>query len=203
MASDPFLGSPELVATIKSTVQVKGNLVRSRPRYVAETWGAGAVERLAGDLSGPAREYLLNPPMAFQWSSIAPLMEVDQAIYLHLMGSNLEAMKCFGATIGKYDLNTVYRMLIRLAVSPKLMLGKAASIWPEYFRPGESGSAAIKENHAVATFTTPLPTYLCTYGVPGWIEEAVRMTGAKQAKANHVKCMHRGDARCETAVDWS
>ena len=77
--ADSTLGNPALAAEI-DRVEVKGNLVMSRGRYLRKHFGSGGLQDVAARVDGEARSWLESPPPAYAWVQLRPLIEIDRAI---------------------------------------------------------------------------------------------------------------------------
>lgn len=183
--------------------QVKGNLVNSRAWFVREHFGEDAIPRLAEELTPAAREYLTVPSMSFAWKSMGPLLDLDRAIFLSLMKSDVAQMRAFGAEIAMHDLPTIYRTFMRLG-TPSFVLSKVSVACGMYFKETTLRATKItSQESSIALVGRRWPMYLCTYGLEGWFNAAVTISGAKNATTHHSACLHRGDHECRWTVTWS
>lgn len=185
----------------KSTV--KGNLLAWRSRYVLKHFGAGALQKLASQLPEESRAHLLSPPMAFSWQPMQVMMEIDRAIVYGPMAGDVSRMKQFGAEIGTADLSTIYKLLLRMAVSMDKFVDKAASAFDAYFQPGKGEGKLFAPGHARVAFNgIVLPYYLCTFGLPGWLEAVGNLTGTRNLRIQHDICCHLGHEHCAWDLYW-
>lgn len=198
---DPILGDLSLLGEMRR-MEVKGNLVHSRPRYVAERHGEGALRSLAAKLPEVAAAYLLKPPFASAWVGVEPLMHVDRAIVEDCMGGDLEQMRGLGEEIAAYDLSTVYRMFLKAGV-PAFVLQSVAVAYATYLRPGEATASVAGNTAELVLDDATLPLYLCQYGVVGWLTAALQMSGATSIQLEHTECRHRGAGACRWQASWT
>jgi hypothetical protein len=202
---DAIFGAVRFIPAMR-LLSAKGNLVAWRRRYVLERYGQGTLDAMAAQLRGEAREYLLAPPSHFAWVLNGALMDIDEAIVRGPMEGDVTRMRVFGWEIGRGDLSTVYRLLIRLAVTPHMLIRRLVSMYPTYFTPGEfvieevgAGTARVALNPG----STPLPLYQCNYGVVGWLSSALELSGARNVNVEQWTCVHRGDPACRYVFKWS
>lgn len=182
--------------------EVKGNYLSSRPRYVLEEHGREVFQRVAERLEGPTREAFENPPLPFTWNPFELLMAMDQAIIAEAMGGDVTQMRRFGQLIARYDLSLVYKVLFRVG-TPSFVLGRSGMAYKQYIRGGEMSSKTESDAGVVELERIALPRYLCEYGVSGWLESAVEMSGGRDVTVSHEACRHRGSVRCSWRLSWT
>lgn len=198
---DPVYGSLDLVPAMRRQ-QVKGNLVRARARYVRETWGQAAFDALAESLDPEPRAELVTPPLASAWVPVWPMYEIDRAIALGPMAGDVTRMRAFGRDIARYDLPTIYKVILRMLTSPEILLRRIGTVFGMYFKEGLVTCEAEDPNAHVVLSNTVLPLYICTHGMVGFLEAALEPYGVTATSAVHSLCRHRGDATCEWDVSW-
>ncbi|OGQ94546.1 MAG: hypothetical protein A2521_05090 [Deltaproteobacteria bacterium RIFOXYD12_FULL_57_12] len=200
--TDKIFGDMALLREMHKTT-VKGNLLAWRRRYVQTRFGQSAVDRIAAELPAEVGAKLLNPPLAFSWQPIKDMMEIDRAIVLGPMRGDVSQMKQFGAEIGTADLSTVYKLLLRAAVTMEKFVDKAPATFDSYFQPGKGDGMLIAAGHARIAFKgCTLPYYLCSFGLPGWLEAVGKLTGTKGLRIQHDICCHRGHDHCAWDLFW-
>ena len=199
---DPIFGDLTYLDAMRR-VQVKGNLVRSRARWVTEKSGAATLRQVADRVSPEARTYLLAPPMATEWRSFGPLMDVDRAIVEGPMRGDLGRMMAFGEDIARYDLPSIYQSLLRMLSSPAFLLRRSALVYGMYLKDAGEIRSEAEDGHAQVTLHgRVLPMYFCTQGLTGWIAASVGLYGSRDIRLLHPKCRHHGDDFCRWQVTW-
>jgi hypothetical protein len=202
MKNDPIFGDMGLLSRMHKTM-VKGNLLAWRNRYVQKHFGSETVRTLAKQLPGEIGAKLLNPPLAFNWLPVKDMMEIDRAIVQGPMEGDVSRMKQFGAEIGVADLSTIYKIILRMAGTMDKFVYKTNTAFDSYFQPGRGEGKAIKKGHARVTFHgIVLPYYLCTFGLPGWLEGLGKLTGTKNLRIQHDICCHKGHENCSWSLYW-
>jgi hypothetical protein len=201
MAFDPVLGDARFAARFRE-MRTKGNLVAWRRRWLEKRHGPHAVYALAQALPPAAREYLLDPPSHFAWVPLEPLVELDHAIVRGPMQGNASLMRTFGFEIGVGDLSTVYRLVMRFG-APSTLPPRMARTWTSYFQPGECSVQEATHRSAVIASNEPLPLYLCSEGIVGWMQGALALAARERGTGvEHFACIHRGDAGCRWRLWW-
>jgi hypothetical protein len=187
---------------LANQTKVKGNLVRSRARYIHEEFGEEIFQAVVAKLSGEPLAFLVDPPTAQEWCNYSSLIDLDGAIIEVAMKDDVTLMKKFGFTIAKYDIPTVYKILMNLS-SPARLVKLTGLAWNLYFKPGKMVGEQLNENSSRVTLSdSVLGRYLCEFGIAGWMEATVAFSGAQETRSEHVRCRHRGDPVCEWVVTW-
>ncbi|GAB5543838.1 MAG: hypothetical protein RLP09_05675 [Sandaracinaceae bacterium] len=184
------------------TQRVKGSLMAARPRYVRETWGEDTLRRVAEATAPVARRHLEDEPVTMAWFPLEEMVEIDQRIIEVAMDGDLRQMQPFGATIASYDLPTIYRALYRLG-TPAFVLKSIGVAYRQYLRPGWARTEVHEKGRATVTIGEAIyPRYLCKYGIAGWVESAITLSGGEDVRVAHVECLHEGDERCRWEGRW-
>jgi len=199
---EAILGEPRVLAGMERH-EVKGNLVAARPRYLREHFGESALEDVAQRLSEPLRKLLLAPTLPFAWYPLRDMAEIDRAIVQGPMHGDVSRMKEFGATIARYDLSTIYKVLFKLG-SPAFIVRRINVAYRTYIRGGSMQGETPSNSSAVVTFVDgAFPLYLCRYGVAGWLTAAIELSGGRRVLVHEKTCRHAGDERCRWEASWS
>lgn len=199
---DPLLGDPKLAAAV-SKMQVKGNLIAARGRWVREQFGEARLEELAETVPEPARQYLLEPPLPFAWYPFEPMLAIDRRLIEGPMEGDATRMYDFGDAIARYDLSTLYKMLFKLG-SPSFVIRRIGIVYGQYLRPGR----AVGESHEAGRATVTIhdacfPAYFCTWGISGWLHAAIELSGGNQTTVEQTECVHHGASCCRFELRWS
>jgi hypothetical protein len=112
-------------------------------------------------------------------------------------------MKHFGATVARYDLSTLYKMLFKLG-TPEFVIRRVAVVYKTYIKGGGIAAADVKTGEALVRLTEgSLPRYFCTHGVAGWFTAAVELSGGKDVDVREIACIHDGARGCEWHATWA
>ena len=198
---DPVFGDPALKPRF-TRHQVKGSLLAARPRYVRERWGEDGVKRVIERLAPEIRAVLASEILPFAWYPFDQLAEVDRSIVEGPMGGDLSAMKDFGATIARYDLSTIYKVLFKLG-TPAFVVRRVNVAYSTYIRGGTMRGETPNAGEGTVTLVDgAFPKYFCRYGVAGWMTAAVELSGGKHARFDEVECIHDGAPTCKWRGRW-
>jgi hypothetical protein len=193
--ADPVYGDLALLEEMRAG-GVKGNLLTSRIWYVREQFGPDALAAVAAAVGPAARARLDNPPMPFVWCTFGEMMEIDRAILEGPMHGDLGRMKHFGGEIAKHDLPTIYKVLFKVG-TPRFLMKRVATVASTYLRDAPMRGVDLPDGRVrVLQAGKIFPYYFCSYGVCGWFEAAMELSGGKNIQALHTSCRHRGDAAC-------
>jgi hypothetical protein len=200
-AADPAFGLAERVAW--RGYHVKGNLLAARARYAKERWGDAAYGHVASRLEEEVRAAFTGTAMPFAWYSFATLAAIDRAIVLGPMKGDLTQMKHFGSTIARYDLSTIYKVLLRVG-NPAFLLQRVNIVYATYIRGGAVVATHVTKKHATISLAEgDFPFYFCDQGIPGWFTAAIELSGGKDVQVDQVDCVHHCAAHCVWEARWT
>jgi len=199
--SDPIYGDLALADRI-ARHEVKGNLLSARPRYVEERWGDAGLVDVMKRLDGAARQAMQETILPFSWYPLKVMAEIDRAIVEGPMGGHISLMKDFGATIARYDLPTLYRVLFKVG-TPAFIIRRMNVAYRTYIRHGTMLGETPSSTNATVTFVDGVfPKYLCTHGVAGWLTAALELSGAHRVDVREIVCVHDGAPACKWRAEW-
>jgi len=197
---DPIFGLTRLVPAMRA-VQVRSELCASRRRFVLEHCGTDGLAALAAGLDPAAREMLENPPHS-RWGSLGTLMDLDRAIVDGPMDGDVRRMRKFGEEIGTYDVTSLYKLVVKLAVSPRNLSRRLVPIFGNYFEGMRATMPDEGWHCAVIAIDRPVPLHLCEYGIPGFIHSALALSSARRPTVTQTACIHSGSPSCTWRLGW-
>lgn len=181
----------------------KGTAVLAVLEYFEKTRGKDGLSRLLNALEAPDQAVFSAPIINVSW--------IDYGAYLRLL---LAADRFFGTGDGQIinqamyyqarkDLGGIYSFFVRVA-SPHFVIGKAASLWRQYYNQGKVEILTESKN-LVEFKVTDFPDIPLRHEVENlpYFEEVARICNCKNPRATHPKCLARGDDCCHFAVKWS
>jgi hypothetical protein len=199
---DPIYGNRALTERIELH-EVKGTLLSARPRYVLERWGNAGLDDVRKRVEGTARQAIEQSILPFSWYPLKVMAEIDRAIVEGPMAGHVPLMKEFGATIARYDLPTIYRVLFKVG-TPAFIIRRMNVAYRTYIRHGTMHGETPSPKSATVTFVDGVfPKYLCTHGVVGWLTAALELSGAQRVDVREVECVHEGAATCKWRAEWA
>jgi hypothetical protein len=198
---DPILGSARF-STWRS-YSVKGNLVAARPRYVREKWGEDGFRNVLARLDGEPKRVFESEIMPFAWFGFDVLAAIDSALVSGPMKGDITLMKAFGYEVARYDLSTLYKVLLKLG-TPSFIAKRVGVIYRTYIRGGNLIAPEVESTRArIVLADGSLPMYFCTHGVAGWFTCALELSGGKRVMVHESECIHRGARHCVWKATWT
>lgn len=183
--------------------KTKGMGVLMEFEYILKRVGETEFEKLKAAISPADRELLFGRP-------ILPVSWVDYNAFFRVLA---EADRRFGkgdfelvrqaAMYGVEKLFTgVYKMFISL-VSPRFILNNASAVWAQSFNIGKVTAQwhADKDVTLVLTEWPDIPLQHEYDQAPG-VEAVIRLSGGRNVKSDHPKCIARGDGVCHFHFTW-
>jgi hypothetical protein len=200
-AHDPVFGDLAHDREMRDN-QIKGNLLGRRAWYVRDRFGDDALRKLTGVVPEGARKFLVDAPLTFAWYPFGVMMDIDRAIVDGPMRGEIGRMTEFGSAIAKHDLPLLYKVLFKVG-SPSFIIKRLNIVAKQYIRESIISSVVDGDGEALVTQGgRRFPMYFCTYGVSGWFQAALELSGAKSPTVHHASCLHRGDAACTWRLRW-
>src|SRR4051812_10462894 len=182
--------------------QIKGNLLGRRAWYIRDRWGDAALTPLAAPVPESARKFLVDAPLTFAWYPFGVMMDIDRAIVDGPMRGEIGRMTEFGSAIAKHDLPMLYKVLFKVG-SPTFIVKRLNIVAKQYIRESTITTNIIGDGDAIVTQGgRRFPMYFCQYGVSGWFDAALELSGAKSRSVEHPTCLHRGDPACTWRLRW-
>jgi len=190
----------------QATAQVKGVLLVHLREFVVETHDLPTWKELEQRLRAIDPEVWTGLMLVSSWYPIGAWNRAFQIVISSGgtdPGSELRRLAHF---ISERDLNTVFKMLLRLA-HPESVLSRASSLWSRYFDVGslsakQRGPRSWEVNLEAPVGENAGPGELTCHGVCGWLERAIELTGIKHSHIAHARCRFNGATQCSIDVTW-
>ena len=184
----------------------KGSLLIHTRNYVIRGGGERAWNQLIEASPAGDRTVLRGIFLAGGWY---PIGVINRVVANHCDASPTpdDEMRKLSAYIADTDLGTVYKMALRLG-SPEFLVKRTGSLWSRYFDVGTLTPSPVGNHEWQLRLVMPLeddraPNRLfCGPGCPAWIEMALKLTGAENAKVQHVECRFSNRQACSYRVTW-
>jgi len=183
--------------------RVKGTAVISSLAYLKERLGAEKYTQIFSGLSVEAQAALGSTILPSNWYEFSHLLELMKRAEVHLP----RGAKSMAWEMGRYSaesgLSTVYKIFFRVA-DVSFILKKTAQVFSNYYDSGTMETVSITDKSALVSlrgFDQP-SVHFCDR-LLGWMERTVEMTGAKNVRMTHPRCIARGNDHCEYRGDWS
>jgi len=170
--------------------QVKGTAVLSSLRYLRARFGEQA---LAGVLSAmPAEDGAL----------MGCLLRLMQEAERQLASQEPRLLQNMGRASCDEGLKGIYKIFLRVG-SPGFTIDRAARVLANYYDTGELVVVERGERH-VAVELRGLEgsgRQFCER-IYGWMQRTLELTGVRNLRSSHSRCVHRGDPVCRFEGSW-
>ena len=182
----------------------KGALFLHARKFVMRLGGERAWLALLAGLRVADRDFLEGRISVGEW---VPVGTWNRLMNAFVEGQGGDAAIELSRFVAAEDLNFLFKMLLKMG-SPEFVLKRTSAIYLRYFDSGEFVTEELAPREWRLTLTAPTDEeagpseVVCTYGVCGWLVEALVRTGAKSAQVRHVKCRFHGAPRCEYKATW-
>lgn len=183
--------------------RVKGTAVKASIAFLKDRTDAETFEALLGHLAPENRNILAQPILQSSWYELSLLLDVMAAaegrIALTPGRSLAWEMGRFSAEFG---LKTIYKVFFKVA-DPGFIIRKSSQVFSTYYDSGRMEVIASEERAAtmrITGFDQP-HVWFCDR-ILGWMERTLELSGAKNPRLSHPKCMARGDASCDYSGRW-
>jgi uncharacterized protein (TIGR02265 family) len=185
------------------TVMIKGTALSSAQRYVREQHGEARWGEVLGALDADDRRTVEGGVLVSAWYPFALFMRLVRAVETHLGGQVPRLHREMGRAAAEYGLTTLYKVFFKVG-SPQFIISRAAKVWRTYNSSGEMTVPVSEPGHAVVEligFEEPARE-LCER-LPGFFERTVELSGGREVKLVHTKCVNRGETACRFEAWWS
>lgn len=183
----------------------KGSILVHLRSYADTSYGPHAWRDLLADLPPEDRAIHEGIVIAGGWYPVGVWNRTLGALLSRHSNQIDTEMRKVASYIADRDLNSVYKMILRLG-SPEFLLRRTDSLWSRYFDSGrfthqELGAKKFKLLlEAPRTADTP-DRLTCGPGVSAWIEMGMKNTGV-EGRVQHVECRFENGTRCEYQATW-
>lgn len=184
----------------------KGSILVHLRSYAEAKYRAGAWQEVIDEATPEDRAILQGLIIAGGWYPVGVWNNALGVLLPRHRGVSIDhEMRSIAAHIADKDLNSVYKMILRLG-SPEFLLRRTDSLWSRYFDSGRLRHEEIGPRRfklfleAPATVDSP-DRLTCDPGVCAWIEMGMKNTGV-EGQVKHLDCRFTNGARCEYLVTW-
>ena len=182
---------------------IKGAVLTSRLRFVADRFGEQARERIVASLSKADQEVLRGIVLPAAWYGIDLQVRLDQAIVSRMGGASERAFKDLGRKSASDNLERFQAAIVKKK-SPLALLQQTPAIYRLYYGTGRREFVATgPTSGTITTYDAEGPTVADCYTIIGWHERALEIVGARTVSVTHPVCRARGGAVCKYDVSWT
>jgi hypothetical protein len=180
-------------------IRAKGVFFLNFKKQASEQDGPQAVADAIASLSPEDQAVFAQPISAVSWVDYGALMR----LILQYHKGSIAALKEGSIMAARENLKGIYRTFISLT-SPKFVCNRIPLVWKQYFDQGELALQWADKNNLSVRITgvTDMPRYH-EYNFMPFLEEALRISGARSVLSHHSKCLAKGDDCCQIDFRWN
>lgn len=174
-----------------------------RHKFVQARFGQAGSETFLSRASPELRTALAIAPQLGEWVDFDLFVEATELVD-RLFGRGDMAMAWdVGRFAAEHNIG-LWRSIVMRLVSPKTVIGIAASMWTHHY---DSGRLVLEEDPEggvrmkIAEFLRPHRTHCLSVG--GWAERTLELGRPKTVRVREVACRARGASMCDFSLVWS
>jgi uncharacterized protein (TIGR02265 family) len=182
---------------------IKGMALTTTTSFVEEEFGKPAKEEWLESLDNET-QHAYRFALATSWYSMDLYWKGGMAACQRFApGRIAETMRKWGAHTARSQLTGIYRLLLKLG-SPNKMLSSAPRMWGTFNSEGTI-SVPVNEKGSAVLRLEGLSLHDPLFGesLAGWMEEAIRLSGAKRVAATVTQTPRTDKDFFEFSIDWS
>ena len=184
------------------TTRIKGFAVRGLLKYVKESGHPGGIPALLETLELADAAHFRTKILSSNWYPYEAFLALLHAIDRELGGGDLALMPAIGEFSGRQDAGSIFRFVAAMS-SVEAIVRRSDFLWQRYCDNGRFEVAELEPSRlrlALADFPH-IDLAHCSL-ISGWIRGIGLAVGARRPRIEQVRCVHRGDERCEFAGGW-
>jgi hypothetical protein len=184
-------------------MKLKGTSCTALKKYFDECHTPEEREKLKAALAEPARElFERTDVLPFTWIEYGTYVDILLTADKVLGRGDFEIVKQINYFSARHDIKGVYKFIVSL-LSPKTALQASSKLFKQFYDKGALSLENLKSNSATMLMKDVADIPLHHDVEQGaYVEEIMRMAGAKEIRYTHPECMARGDARCRWEINW-
>ncbi len=183
--------------------RIKGFAIRGLLKYVKQSEYPGGIPALLERLPEPAAGHYRTKILSSRWYPYEAFLGLLHTIDRELGGGELELVARVGVFSGRQDAGSIFRFVAALS-SVEAVVRRADAFWQRYCDRGRFEVVELEPGRlrlALEEFPD-IDGAHCAL-IPGWIEGLGQAVGARRPAVEQVRCVHRGDPRCEFSGTWA
>jgi predicted hydrocarbon binding protein len=185
-----------------TTTQIKGFAIRGLLKYVKQSGHPGGIPALLERLESAAAAHYGTKILSSNWYPYEAFQGLLHAIDAELGESDLALMPIIGEFSGRQDAGSIFRFVAALS-SIEAIVRRADFLWQRYCGDGRFEVVELESGRLVLALEEfpHIDRAHCAL-IAGWIRGLGLAVGARRPSIEQVRCVHRGDDRCEFAGTW-
>jgi hypothetical protein len=176
--------------------------LKSYIKYILEHYGQDDLKRIFEQMDPQERIIMNRPVLTNGWLDYNLWWRLLTIADQLLGKGDFQLVRAIGAFDARDSLNGIYRTLISM-VKPAFLIARSASIWRRYYDTGVLQAVRVESCRGELWLTDypGLPLHH-EWELIGWMEEAMKIAGARDFKLTHTTCLAAGDTHCTFRGEW-
>ena len=181
---------------------LKGTAWVAVREYLTNQYGDDAIARVRERLEPEDRILFSKPILPVTWFDYSAYMRFMIAADRLFGAGDLQIVREASIYNARRDLRGIYKMFISFT-NPHFIIKNAGRVWRQYYDTGEIEVEWLKEKSGAFRLVKwpDIPLHHEVDQLP-FIEETLRISGGRNPRVRHDKCMARGDAYCSAHLQW-
>lgn len=172
-------------------------------KYFQECHPPDKLEKLKAALDKEARELLESKyVLPFTWIDYGTFLNIQLTADRVIGRGDFELLKQLNYFSARHDVHGVYKFIVSL-LSPKTAFQALSKLLTQFYDKGKLHLENVTST-SVSIIIEDAPDIPLHHDIEqgAYVEEIVRMAGAKDIRFTHTQCMARGDPLCRWEVTW-
>ncbi|MFQ5349980.1 MAG: hypothetical protein ACE5EG_06025 [Thermoanaerobaculia bacterium] len=184
------------------TIQVKGFAVRGLLKYIKESGHPGGIPAVLARLDPALGAHFATRILSSRWYPYEMFLGLLHTIDDEIGDGDLSLMPTLGESSGRQDAGTIFRFVAALS-SVESIVRRADFLWQRYCDRGRFEVLELEPGrlHLALEEFPEIDQAHCGL-ITGWIAGLGKAVGARWPEVEQVRCVHRGDPRCEFGATW-
>jgi len=187
---------------VEKDIKIKGFGIKSVLKYIEENYGEEAFKNLKNKVRNELKEFLSIKIIPSEWYSFSNFVYLLEDIDKIFGTGDFKICKEIGKYNVRYELSTIHAILLKFITIEKI-LKTGSNLWERYFNCGNLKVEILEKGKAIVRIYNfnPISKAFCAE-LSGWMEEILKLAGAKSVFLNHSNCILNGKESCEFEAVW-
>jgi predicted hydrocarbon binding protein len=189
----------------ETKVRDRGVIPRYVRMWIVESFGQDGLEKVVSKLS-PEAGRMLEEPVPHGWYPVDLMREAYSAVYSELAERDPEVLYSLGRFIAVQSVRGFLQYLVRL-ISTEKIVARLDAIWKRYHEGGKAEAEIVASKGSAKNGTFAVSDYDAGEGfclmLTGFIEEFIRLAGARDITIEKQSCIHKGGEKCLWSINWN
>ena len=186
-------------------VKIKAINLRSSKEFIREKFGEDGLKKVIDSLSGEDRN-IVNTALPSSWIPQDIWIRFYETVVRELAAGDESIVREAGSFTANKELSSIHRLFLKLG-NPENIAKKVPVLAETYFSADEhkmeATASKLDENKYLIVVGKFEPRQrLIEIGILGWLENAFRLSGAKNLRIELTKSLSQGDGSIEYIVTW-